>query len=192
LIIEDEENRGVPLARQSMGQRSARPSSSPSLAIEARSAFNNKFGTGGKASEQSAARYRRDYEKKAFDGFAARDTGGDAVAAARSSAKLKAATKTNAAKEAYDESLYGNQIRFEQQVTRVVAGKTFYQNDKAWVDAEAAENPEAEVHRIAFGSDKYFKLLARSATTAKWLSVAGDLQVLIDGTIYEITSNKAK
>jgi Ca-activated chloride channel family protein len=192
LIIEDEETRGVPLARQSMGQRPSRPSFSPSLAIEARSAFNAEFGTGGQASEQSAARYRRDYEKKVFDGFAARDTGGDAVAAARSSAKLKTATKTNAAKEAYAESLYGNQIRFEQQVTRIVAGKTFYQNNKAWVDAEVAEKPEAEVHRIAFGSDEYFKLLARSATTAKWLSVAGNLQVLIDGEIYEITSTKEK
>ena len=73
-----------------------------------------------------------------------------------------------------------------------MAGKTFYRNENAWVDAEAAEKPEAEVHRIEFGSDAYFKLLARNATTAKWLSVAGNLQVLIDGAIYEITSNKKK
>ena len=57
------------------------------------------------------------------------------------------------------------------------------------MDAEAAEKPEAKVRKIVFGSDNYFKLLARSATIAKWLSVAGNLQVLIDGSIYEITSD---
>ena len=43
LIIEDEENRGVPLARQSMGQRSARPISSPSLAIDDRDSLECPF-----------------------------------------------------------------------------------------------------------------------------------------------------
>ncbi len=191
LIIEDEETRGVPLARQSMGQRPSKPSSTPSLAIDASKAFNAEFGAGA-ASEKSAARYLRDFEKKAFDSFADQDTGGAAVAAARSSAKLKAAIRTGASKEAYNESLYGNQIRFEQQATRVVAGKTFYQNNNSWVDAEAAEKNGEEVHKITFGTDAYFKLLARNATIAKWLSVAGNLQVLIDGEIYEITSNNTK
>ncbi|MCH2061988.1 MAG: hypothetical protein MK183_15305, partial [Verrucomicrobiales bacterium] len=79
-----------------------------------------------------------------------------------------------------------------QQSTRQVAGKTFYQNNNAWVDAEAAEKPEAKVRKIVFGSDNYFKLLARSATIAKWLSVAGNLQVLIDGEIYEISNKEEK
>jgi Ca-activated chloride channel family protein len=189
LIIEDEENRAVPLARQSMGQRPARPSSSPSSIINGHNSFRERFGSG-QAAGRDAARYLREFEKQAFDGFADSETGDAAVAAARSSAKLKAASITNASKKAYEESLYGNQIRFEQQSTRQVAGKTFYQNNNAWVDAEAAEKPEAKVRKIVFGSDNYFKLLARSATIAKWLSVAGNLQVLIDGEIYEI-SNKA-
>ena len=187
LIIEDEENRGVPLARQSMGQRSTRPISSPSLALDGNDALQSRLGSG-----ESAERYLREYEKKAFSGFAESDTGGAAVAAARSSAKLKSASITNASKEAYEESLYGNRIRFEQQATRVVAGKTFYQNNTAWVDAETAEKPGAEIRKINFGSDAYFKLLARSATIAKWLSVSGNLQVLIDGSIYEITSDNKK
>ena len=187
LIIEDEETRGVPLARQSMGQRSARPISSPSLAIDGRDSLESRFGSG-----ESAERYLREFEKKAFNGFAESETGGAAVAAARSSARLKSASITNASKAAYEESLYGNRIRFEQQATRVVAGKTFYQNNAAWVDAEAAEQSGAEIRKIDFGSDAYFKLLSRSATIAKWLSVAGNLQVLIDGAIYEITNNDKK
>ena len=203
LIIEDEESRGVPLARQSMGRRGivpAAPRTAPGLArADNLGAFKSEFGSDalrdGSAlpapAAESAARYRRDAEKKAFDSFADSDTGEGAVAAARASLKLKSATKTYAGKEAYDESLYGNRLQFEQQATQVIAGKTFYQNGTTWVDAEVPEANKPEVKKIKFGSEAYFKLLARGRTTAKWLSIADSLQVVIDGTVYEIISSES-
>ena len=63
--------------------------------------WNARFGSG-KGSGESAERYLREFEKKAFNGFAESETGGAAVAAARSSARLKSASITNASKEAYE------------------------------------------------------------------------------------------
>jgi hypothetical protein len=142
-------------------------------------------------SEESATRYRRDAEKKAYNSFADLDTGGDAVAASRAGLKLKSATKTYAGKEAYDEALYGNKVRFEQQATQIVAGKTFYQNGATWVDSEVPETDKPDVKKVTFGSEEYYKLLARGGTTAKWLSIANSLQIMIEGTIYEIVAAKS-
>jgi hypothetical protein len=60
-----------------------------------------------------------------------------------------------------------------------------------WVDAEVPEADKPEVKKVKFGSDEYFKLLARGGNTAKWLSIADSLQVVLDGIVYEIVSAKS-
>jgi Ca-activated chloride channel family protein len=180
LIIEDEESRGIPVARQSMGNRisfskmnsdSARPIKSQIL-----------------PSTKSQDLFQRDLEKESFRGLAKSDSGSGAVAAARASEQLKKANQSKAFKSAYKESQYGNQISFEQQATRTIAGKTFFQNEDAWIDSLVPEQKDRAVKRLKFGSKEYFELLNQGANTAKWLSVAVNMQIVINGTLYEIIS----
>ena len=110
------------------------------------------------------------------------------MAAARASEQLKKATQSKAFKDAYKESQYGNQISFEQQATRTIAGKTFFQNEGSWIDSLVPEQKERVAKRLTFGSKEYFELLNQDANTAKWLSVAVNMQIIIDGTLYEIVS----
>ena len=175
LIIEDEESRGVPVARQSMGKRIASRNANSVRTIKSQN---------GSAEGQ----FQRNLEKQSFRGFADSDSGSDAVAAARAGEQLKKATQSKAFKNAYKESQYGNQISFEQQATRTIAGKTFFQNEGSWIDSLVPEQKERVAKRLTFGSKEYFELLNQDANTAKWLSVAVNMQIIIDGTLYEIVS----
>ena len=175
LIIEDEESRGVPVARQSMGKRIASRNANSVRTIKSQN---------GSAEGQ----FQRNLEKQSFRGFAESDSGSGAVAAARASEQLKKATQSKAFKDAYKESQYGNQISFEQQATRTIAGKTFFQNEGFWIDSLVPEQKERVAKRLTFGSKEYFELLNQDANTAKWLSVAVNMQIIIDGTLYEIVS----
>ncbi|MEE3176083.1 MAG: VIT domain-containing protein [Verrucomicrobiota bacterium] len=175
LIIEDEESRGIPVARQSMGKRIASRNANSVRTIKSQN---------GSAEGQ----FQRNLEKQRFRGFADSDSGSGAVAAARASEQLKKATQSKAFKDAYKESQYGNQISFEQQATRTIAGKTFFQNEGFWIDSLVPEQKERVAKRLTFGSKEYFELLNQDANTAKWLSVAVNMQIIIDGTLYEIVS----
>lgn len=175
LIIEDEESRGIPVARQSMGKRIASRNANSVRTIKSQN---------GSAEGQ----FQRNLEKQRFRGFADSDSGSGAVAAARASEQLKKATQSKAFKDAYKESQYGNQISFEQQATRTIAGKTFFQNEGSWIDSLVPEQKERVAKRLTFGSKEYFELLNQDANTAKWLSVAVNMQIIIDGTLYEIVS----
>ncbi|NRB45418.1 MAG: VWA domain-containing protein [Verrucomicrobiales bacterium] len=175
LIIEDEESRGVPVARQSMGKRIA-------------SRNDNSVRTIKSQNGSAEGQFQRNLEKQRFRGFADSDSGSGAVAAARASEQLKKATQSKAFKDAYKESQYGNQISFEQQATRTIAGKTFFQNEGSWIDSLVPEQKERVAKRLTFGSKEYFELLNQDANTAKWLSVAVNMQIIIDGTLYEIVS----
>ena len=175
LIIEDEESRGIPVARQSMGKRIASRNANSVRTIKSQN---------GSAEGQ----FQRNLEKQRFRGFAESDSGSGAVAAARASEQLKKATQSKAFKDAYKESQYGNQISFEQQATRTIAGKTFFQNEGSWIDSLVPEQKERVAKRLTFGSKEYFELLNQDANTAKWLSVAVNMQIIIDGTLYEIVS----
>jgi Ca-activated chloride channel family protein len=75
--------------------------------------------------------------------------------------------------------------RYSQQAQFVV-GKTFFQNDEQWVDSAIQKSPDAKRVRIQFGSDEYFAFLTRHPQAAPWLALGQNLQLLLDGTIYEI------
>ena len=182
LIIEDEESRGVPIARQSMGNRIAfsLPGSNPARPVKPQSI----------SSAESQKLFLKDIEKQSFRGLSESDSGSDAVAAARTSEQLKKATQSRAFKAAYKESQYGNQISFAPQATRTIAGKTFFQNEGFWIDSQVPEQKKQTAKRLKFGSKEYFELLNRNSNTAKWLSVSVNLQIIIDGTLYEIIGPK--
>lgn len=182
LIVEDEMSRDVPVARQSLNTR----------------------GRGlqpGAAEDPSAFRRLHLEEKAAFDSLADADSGDAAVAAARASAKLKGAKTAAAPAEANSEAQYGfgsggagglsggakKEARLQRvQPTRLIAGKSFYQKGKEWVDSEAQRLAKAKAVEVKFGSDQYFELLKQSTEVAKWLSVGEELQVVIGDKLYKI------
>ena len=183
LIIEDEESRGIPVAQQSMGNRLgfSKLNSDSANTIKSKATPSSK--------DQNW--FQRDLEKESFRRLSKNDSGSGAVAAARASEQLKQANQSKAFKSAYKEAQYGNQISFEQQATRTIAGKTFFQNEESWIDSLVPEQKDRTAKRLEFGSKEYFKLLNLDANTAKWLSVSVNMQIIINGTLYEIFSPKS-
>ena len=172
LILEDEESRGIPIARQSIGNRKVTPK-------------NNNI------TIQEARLIRRKIEAESFLGFSKNETGDSAVAASRASNELKSANQSGAFRDAYKESQYGNtNHNFKQQATRRIAGKTFFQNASGWIDSLASDESYKEEIKIKFGSDSYFKLLYQRPENAKWLSVGTNLQIVIDEKLYDITNSE--
>ncbi len=180
LIVEDEMARDVPVARQSLDRR-VRGAQQP-----------------GAPADPGAFRRLHLEEKAAFDSLGDADSGDAAVAAARASAKLKGATNTAAPAEANSEAQYGfggggavagskqSPAIQRQQYTRLIAGKSFYQKGKEWVDSEVQSLAKTQAIEVKFGSDKYFELLKQSNEVAQWLSVGEELQVVIGDKLYKI------
>jgi Ca-activated chloride channel family protein len=75
--------------------------------------------------------------------------------------------------------------RYSQQ-SQFVAGKTFFQNDKQWIDSAIQKSPDAKRVRLQFGSEDYFTFVARHPQAAPWLALGQNIQLLLDNTIYEI------
>ena len=187
LIVEDEISRNVPLASQSMGRRQRGAKASPSLRP-----------TDAAAPAEGASNFGLETEslhKADMDAFAelAEDVSGDgAVAAARTSARLKEARTPGATRAAFRESQYRakDESKRPAQETRLIAGKSFYANGGEWIDSEAQALEDAGAIEVEFGSEQYFELLAQSYQTARWLSVGDSVQVVIGGKLYRIVPAK--
>jgi len=70
--------------------------------------------------------------------------------------------------------------------SRFVGGKTFFQNEAQWVDADAQKFENAKRVRVQFGSPEYFELQKKHPKTVSWLSVGNNVQFVLAGTVYEI------
>jgi Ca-activated chloride channel family protein len=73
-----------------------------------------------------------------------------------------------------------------EQNTRVVRGKSFYQNGAQWIDADAQRAKNAKAVRVQFASDEYFTLLAKNADAAQWLALGRNVQFTLGDTLYEV------
>jgi Ca-activated chloride channel family protein len=69
---------------------------------------------------------------------------------------------------------------------RFVGGKTFFQNESKWVDSDLQKAPNAKRVKIQLGSPEYFDLLKKHPKAAQWLALGTQVEVVIDGTIYEV------
>ena len=154
---------------------------------------------------------RRELRSNYLDLMQSKD-GGKAVASARSYQSLKAAnapadaivagnaevlrlapsggafrgqgpalTSPTDAKNQLAESVrqYGQQSQF-------VGGKTFFQNERQWVDSTVQNLSGAKIVRIQFGSPEYFELQNKHPGSAAWLALGKNVQFGLDGTVYEI------
>jgi len=72
------------------------------------------------------------------------------------------------------------------QPAQFVAGKTFFQNDKQWVDSAIQRLPTAKHVRIQFGSQEYFDFVAKHPRALPWLAVGQNVQFVLDQTVFEI------
>jgi Ca-activated chloride channel family protein len=73
-----------------------------------------------------------------------------------------------------------------EQNTRVVRGKSFYQNGTQWIDADAQKAKNTKAVRIQFASEEYFRLLASNADAAQWLALGRNIQFALGDTLYEV------
>jgi Ca-activated chloride channel family protein len=76
-------------------------------------------------------------------------------------------------------------VQYAQQ-SQFVGGKTFFQNDKQWIDSAIQRHPEAKRIRIQFGSPEYFDLIAKNEKALPWLALGQNVQFILDKTIYEV------
>jgi len=79
-----------------------------------------------------------------------------------------------------------SQTRTYSQQVRVVNGRAFYQNAGIWTDSTAQGKAGMKQKSVRFGSTEYFELLRGSPSAAQWLALGNNLDVVVDGTLYNI------
>ena len=172
LILEDEEQRNVPMAMQTL-----RDIQGNEMAKAAAEQGYNDFES--ERSGEAAVRGSR-----SLGGYKAADSlAGASAAKANADAPMIAASAQpggplNEQAEAA--------ARVVQQQSKFVRGRSFYKNGETWVDSGVQTQKDAKVVDVAFGSDDYFALLRRHPDIPAWLSVGPDVQVLIDGVVYQV------
>jgi Ca-activated chloride channel family protein len=77
-------------------------------------------------------------------------------------------------------------IAIQNQQTRSIRGRTFYQNGSQWVDSLAQTKQNARRQQVKFNSEAYFDLMRKYKDAAQWFSVGRNVQVFIEDTLYEI------
>ena len=75
---------------------------------------------------------------------------------------------------------------------RVVNGRAFYQNGTLWTDATAQSQKGLKNRQVRFGSEEYFALLARYPAVAAWLALGNEIDVVVDGTLYQVRNQEER
>jgi Ca-activated chloride channel family protein len=175
LIVEDESRRSVPLPVRSLQQ----------------------FEKDSSARGEAAA---------AYNSFLQDATGDKGIASARAGADLKWANAPSVAtlggamqyQKAYRlaapqsgpaaplaEDGRARLVQYSQQ-SQFVAGKTFFLNEKQWIDSAVQQAANAKHVRVQFGSTEYFDFLAKHPKAQAWLALGQNVQFVLGNTVYEI------
>jgi Ca-activated chloride channel family protein len=78
------------------------------------------------------------------------------------------------------------QARNYAQAVKVIGGRSFFQNGKVWTDASAQQRRGLKRRQVRFASEEYFTLLRENREIAAWLALGSELDVVVDGTLFEI------
>jgi Ca-activated chloride channel family protein len=176
LILEDETQRNVPVRMRSLqdfgGDRDARTE-----AAKAWSDFKEE-----RSGDRAVAGARYGMAFRAANAPASAAVNGAlesrrALGLADRSGGASAASSADKSKERLVE--YSQQAQF-------VAGKSFFQNDKQWIDSAVQKHPDAKRVRIQFGSAEYFDLVAKQPKALPWLALGQNVQFVLDNTVYDI------
>jgi Ca-activated chloride channel family protein len=176
LILEDESQHNVPVRMRSLQSFDA-DGGARTEAAKAWSDFKDVRG-----GEQAVASARYGLAFRAADAAAPAAASGAlesrrALGLADRSGGSAAASPANKSKERLVE--YSQQAQF-------VAGKSFFQNDKQWIDSAIQKIPTAKHLRIQFGSTEYFDLITKQPKALPWLALGQNVQFVLDGTVYDI------
>lgn len=166
LIVEDEQNRDVPMASRSL------------QVIDGDRVVN----------EAVRGSFRAVQEEKSGEGA----VGG---AMAMDAMKEEVTVSSSAPTFARPLVLPGTTIEksqrveqaIQQQATRFRQGRTFIQNGAWWIDTQVQSKPGARRQQVKLGSAAYFDLLATHPEASAWLSVGRQVQVLLGDVVYEVS-----
>jgi len=143
----------------------------------------------------------RDEAAQVWRGYQSTVAGGAAIAGVRSSLALKSADAPAPAaaggaleyQRAFgmsgsggSQSAPGRLVEYARH-SRFVGGKTFFQNENQWVDAELQKSPNAPVKRLQFGSADYFDFAGRNPQALAWLALGQNVQFLYENSRYEVS-----
>lgn len=127
----------------------------------------------------------RSESRRLYNEMSQTKAGLSAARGARSNARLRSAQVAGAPIAAAEDVLGDRQAARAQQA-RFVQGRAFINDGHQWIDTRLQELTEFRPVQIVFNSDAYFDLLRRHPEAAAWLSVGRNVQVIIDGQVYEV------
>ncbi len=199
LIIEDETRRNVPTAMRSLQldeggvaraeisenyKRFRADKDGPGAVGNARSAYELKSA---QSASDAISQGRQESIRGGLNAPAASAPSGTVGGGGGSSGsriyslnRAGSASGGDDAKKAKDRS-----TEYEQQ-SRFVGGKTFFQNNEQWVDADVQKVRDAKRVRVQFNSPEYFELLKKNPKALSWLSVGRNVQFVLGETVYEV------
>lgn len=186
LITEDETRRGVTTQLRTLQM------SDPAQLAEARKNYNffmeSKSGRSAVASSQSYNRLKL----ADAPSLAVQEGNVDAFKAAEPAQTMPLRRYAGAASGPATPASAGKPVTLEvaaqqyAQQSRFVAGKTFFQNQAQWVDADAQKFEKAKKVRVQFASAEYFDLQKKHPKAQAWLALGNNVQFVLEGTVYEI------
>jgi Ca-activated chloride channel homolog len=178
LIAEDEAQRRVPVAMQSLPQLN-QDQGATEFARQNWDSFKNE-----RDGEKALAGARFGYSlKSANGGFA-----GGAPAAAEANRALGISGSVplmSTTMRSADSNIRLAQYSNEGQ-GRFVAGRNAFQNGNQWIDSLIQKQPNAKHVRIQFDSTEYFALAAKESQALPWLALGPNVQFVLNGAVYEI------
>ncbi len=194
LILEDEKQRGVPVASQTQrafNEDSAAQAVTKDAWRKARDEKSGEYAIGG-------ARMNQALRANAVVGEALELNKREAPAAA-----AKPAAPMTAAPPAPGSRVSGvvsapyaksksqadpSSLSDYTQQNRYAGGRAFYQNGPVWTDS-LVQKQQAQARRIqlAFASKEYFDLMQKHPEVKPWLALGNRVQFVLADTIYEVT-----
>jgi Ca-activated chloride channel family protein len=162
LIIEDEKDRAVPIARRSLGG----------------------FAPGAAAPvAESDLIVIEDEARIAYDSFKLEKSGEAAVRGAASSIALKSADGLSSFNAARDLAYAGGKSKRIASENRMMDGKTFHLAGDLWIDDDARDDKGKKIEKLKFASKEYFDFLEKHPELIKFLSLGANVDVLHQGKI---------
>jgi Ca-activated chloride channel family protein len=179
LILEDETRRDVPTSMRSL-QSLNQDHAAKDVARQSWSDFKmERTGDSGVASAMAGLALRSANAPEAASREASQAYAGRYGLASRGSAP----GMTPPAQQVY--APQSRLVRASQEA-RFVAGKTFFQTEKTWLDSEIQKAKDAKRVRLQFGTQEYFDFIAKHAQAQQWLALGQNVQFLLQGVTYEI------
>ena len=68
----------------------------------------------------------------------------------------------------------------------MAGGRAFYQNGNVWTDSSAQLQRGLKQVHVRFGSAEYFAILKKAPSSAQWLALGSNVDVVVDGVLVSV------